>query len=111
MRMSGEDKKPEEPTEMLAWKNSLEVMANETINKLLSASMDKGLIKNEKDLTVTFVRDNFFEKICSVTQFYCRMVMGKNNSPIPLFDRLNIHRNIYAYIYIKIIRGTEMKCS
>ena len=32
-------------------------MANEAINKLLSASMDKGLIKNEKELTTNFVRD------------------------------------------------------
>ena len=42
--------------------NSLKIMANETINKLLSASMEKFLIKNEKELTVTFVRDNTFGK-------------------------------------------------
>ena len=29
------NKKPEDPTEMLAWKNSLELMANEEINKLI----------------------------------------------------------------------------
>ena len=51
------DMQLEEPTDILAWKNSLELMANDAISKLLSASMEKGLIKNEKELTVTFVRD------------------------------------------------------
>ena len=37
-------------------------MASEAINKFLSASMEKGLINNEKDLTVTFVRDKKFRK-------------------------------------------------
>ena len=37
-------------------------MANEAINKLLSASMDKGLIKNEKELSMTFVRDKIVLK-------------------------------------------------
>ena len=39
------------------------------------------------------------------------MVTGKNNSSIPLFEWLNIYRNIYAYIYIKRIKIMEMKCS
>ena len=55
------DKKPEDPTEILAWKNSIELMANEAINKFLSESMEKGLIKNEKELTVTFVRGKFWK--------------------------------------------------
>ena len=55
------DKKPEDPTEILAWQNSLELMANEAINKLLSASMEKGLTNNEKNLTVTFVRGTSLE--------------------------------------------------
>ena len=42
------DKKPEDPTEILAWKNSLELMANEAINKLISASMEKGSGKQRK---------------------------------------------------------------
>ena len=58
-------------------------MANESINKFLSASMEKGLIRNEKEFTVTFVRGKIFGKICSVTHFYCQMVMGKENSSIP----------------------------
>ena len=29
------DKKPEDPTNILAWKNSLEIMTNDAINKLL----------------------------------------------------------------------------
>ena len=41
------DKKPEYPTYILSWKNSLEIMANDEINKLLLASIEKGLIKNE----------------------------------------------------------------
>ena len=52
--------KPEDPTEILAWKHYLELMSNEAINKLLSASMEKGLIKNENELTVTFVRGKIF---------------------------------------------------
>ena len=56
------DKKPEYPTEIWAWKKYLELMANEAINKLLSASMEKGLINNEKELTVTFVRDKIVRK-------------------------------------------------
>ena len=56
------DNKPEDSTELLSCKNSLEIMANDAINKLLSASMEKDLIKNEKELTVTFVRGKKFGK-------------------------------------------------
>ena len=56
------DKKPEDPTEILAWKNSLKLIANEAINKLLSASMDKGLINNEKELTITFFQQFYHSK-------------------------------------------------
>ena len=56
------DKKPEDPTDILSWKNSLENMANDSINKLVLVSIKKGLIDNEKDLTVTFVRENDFGK-------------------------------------------------
>ena len=79
------DNKPDDPTEILAWKNSLELMDNQKTNKLLSKSMEKGLIKNEKELSMTFVSDKIAGKICLVTHFYCRMVMGKKNSSIPLF--------------------------
>ena len=51
------EKKPEDPTEILAWKKSLKHMANEAINKLFLASMEKSLINNEKELTKNFVRD------------------------------------------------------
>ena len=37
-------------------------MANEAINKLLSASMEKGLTNNERELTVTFVRGKIVGK-------------------------------------------------
>ena len=50
------NKKPEDPTDILSWKNSLELMANESINKLLLTSMEKGLIKNENELSMTFVK-------------------------------------------------------
>ena len=80
------DKKPEDPTEILAWKNSVELMANEAINKFLSASIEKGLINNEKELTVTFVRDKVVEINMFSDTIYCQMVMGKRNSSIPLFD-------------------------
>ena len=36
------DKKPEDPTDILSWKNSLENMDNDAINKLLLASIKKG---------------------------------------------------------------------
>ena len=57
------DKKPEDPTDILSWKNSLEIMANDAINKLLFSSIEKGLIKTEKDLTATFVKNKKFGKI------------------------------------------------
>ena len=56
------EKKPEDPTEILSWKKSLELMANEAINKLFSASMEKSLINNEKELTTNFVRDKIVRK-------------------------------------------------
>ena len=56
------DKKPEDPKNILAWKNSLELMANKAINKLISAPMEKGMINNENELTVTFVRRKMFGK-------------------------------------------------
>ena len=57
------DNKPEDPTDILSWKNSLELMVNDAINKLLSASIEKGLINNEKELTVIFFRGTHFGKI------------------------------------------------
>ena len=36
---------------------SIEIMANDAINKLILASTKKGLINNEKELTVTLVRN------------------------------------------------------
>ena len=56
------NKKPEDPTDILSWKNSLELMANESINKLLLTSMEKGLINNKNELTMAFVRDKSFRK-------------------------------------------------
>ena len=49
--------KPEDPTEVLAWEFSLPLMANKPVDQLLTISIDKGLINNEKELPMTFVRD------------------------------------------------------
>ena len=57
------DKKPEDTTDILSWENSLKNMADDTINKSLSASMKKGLTNNEKELTVTFVRGKSLENM------------------------------------------------
>ena len=78
------DKKPEDTTDILSWENSLKNMADDTINKFLLASIKKGLIENEKDLTVTFVKNKDVGKFYSVTHFYCQMFMGKNISSIHL---------------------------
>ena len=56
------DMKPKNPLEILSWKNSLENMANDAISKLVSASIKNGLIKDEKDLTVTSLRNKEFGK-------------------------------------------------
>ena len=57
------NKKPEVPTEILALKVSLQFMANKAINQLLTTSIEKGLIKHEKELTMTFVRENLWENM------------------------------------------------
>ena len=56
------DMKPKDPTEILSWKNSLEKMVYDAITKLVSASIKKGLIKDEKELTVTSLRNKDFGK-------------------------------------------------
>ena len=56
------DKKPEDPTDILSCKVSLPIMANKAINKLLTTSIKKGMIKHEKYLTMIFVRDKLLEK-------------------------------------------------
>ena len=80
------DKKPEDPTGILAWKLSLPIMSNKAIDKLLTRSIEKGPINNEKELTMNFVRDLIFGNIRSVTHYHCRMVMEKKGSSIPTFD-------------------------
>ena len=56
------DKKLEDPTEIFAWKVSPQIMANKAINKLITTSIEKGLIKHEKELTMTSVRDKIVGK-------------------------------------------------
>ena len=80
------DKKPEDPTDMRAWKLSLLLKVNRAINQFLTRSIEKGLINNEKERTMTFVRDIIVGKIRLVT--YCRfpMVMEKKFLSKPTFD-------------------------
>ena len=56
------DKNPADQTEILAWKVSLQITANKSIDKLLSTSIEKGLISYEKELTMNFVRYIFVGK-------------------------------------------------
>ena len=54
--------KPKDLTEILLWKNSLEKMANDAINKLVLASIKKVLVEDEKGFTVTSLRNKDFGK-------------------------------------------------
>ena len=74
------NKKPKEPTEILAWKVSLPLMSNKEIYLLHTRSVEKGLINNEKDLTMNFVRDIIVGKIRLVTHYHCRRVLEKKTS-------------------------------
>ena len=51
------NKKPEDPTDILALKVSLPLMVNKSINQMLTRSIENILIKNEKEFTMTFVKD------------------------------------------------------
>ena len=50
------DKKPKDPTEIMAWKVSLPLMDNKAIYQLLTTSIEKGVINHEKELTINFVK-------------------------------------------------------
>ena len=80
------NKKPEDPTEVLTWKVSLPLMANKAMNQLITTSIDKGMIKNEEEHTINFVRDIIVGKIGSVTHYHYRRVLEKKTSSIPTFD-------------------------
>ena len=58
------DMKPKDSTEILSCKNSLEKMANDAITKLVSESIKKVLIEDEKELTMTSLRNKDFGKKC-----------------------------------------------
>ena len=49
------DKKPEDPTEVLAWKVSLPLLSNKAIDKSLKRSIKKVMLNNEKDINMNFV--------------------------------------------------------
>ena len=57
------DRKPEDQTEILAWIVSLQIMVMKEINKLLTTSIEKGLINYVKEVTMTSVRYIFVAKI------------------------------------------------
>ena len=63
---------------------SLENMANDAITKLVLASIKKGLIEDEKDLIVIFVRNKDFGNKLLGDTLYCLRVMGENISSIPI---------------------------
>ena len=73
------NKKQEGATDILAWKVSIILMANKEIDQLLTISIEKGLINNEKGITMTYVMHIIVEKR-SVTHYHCRMVMEKKSS-------------------------------
>ena len=51
------DKKPEDPTYILAWKVSLQFFYKKAINILLMISIEISIINNKMELTMNFVRD------------------------------------------------------
>ena len=56
------DKKIDYPTDILARKVSLPLMANKEIHQMITTSIEKVLINNEKELTMTFEKDVIVEK-------------------------------------------------
>ena len=93
------DKKPEYPTDIFSWKNSLENMANEAITRFVLASIKKGLIENEKDLTVTFVRNKYFGNKMLVDTLLLPDGYGKEHftNTLNLNDLMNTE--IYMHTY------------
>ena len=73
------NKKPEDPTEVLTWKVSLPLMANKAMNQLITTSIDKGMIKNEEEHTINFVRDIIVGFVL-VTHYHCLMVIENKSS-------------------------------
>ena len=57
------NKKLEDSTFFLARKLSPSLMANKAINKFLTASIEKGVINIERELTMTFVKGYTFSGI------------------------------------------------
>ena len=60
-------------------------MSDKAINQRPTISIEKDMIKNEKELTITFVRDVIVEKGL-VTHYHLKMVMEKETSRMPKFD-------------------------
>ena len=56
------DKKPEDTTNILAWKVSPPIMANNEGIILIHISIENNLIKKENNLTMNFVRIHIFSK-------------------------------------------------
>ena len=55
-------------------------MANKAIDQFFTISIYKGMINNEKELTMNFVRDINVKKHGLVTHYHLRMVMEKMSS-------------------------------
>ena len=56
------NKKPEDPTKILARKVSLPLIANKETDQLLTRSIEKVMIKNERELTMNCFGNIIFEK-------------------------------------------------
>ena len=56
------NKKAEEPNEIFKWKSSLPKMADIAITKFIYRPIEKNQINKEKGLTMTFVREQIYEK-------------------------------------------------
>ena len=80
------NKKPEDPTDILAWKVSISLMSNKKIDQFITRSIEKGLINNDKELTMNFVRYIIVGKIRLVTHYCFRMVMENKSLSIPTFE-------------------------
>ena len=67
------DKKSEVPTELLEWKPSFKKISYGSVPKLMQRLIDNNMIKRQKDITMTFERDQIVQFF--VTFYHCLMNM------------------------------------
>ena len=71
------NKKPQDPPEILAWKVSLPIMADNAVDKWVLISIEKDLTQNEKDITTTFVKGYNYCKTAFGEVLYLHDSYGK----------------------------------